>query len=164
MGCCFCACAKVYTEIEINAPANIVYDILTDFDSYSEWNTFMVKSAKDTDELKPGTVLTNTMKPGSSEMVFTPTVTKVEQDKELEWLGTLGCRGIFDGCHGFQIEPLSDDKTAVRFIQSEEFYGCLIITCYCCKDCMIMNDTKAGFIRMNEEIKQRAEEKYKSMQ
>ena len=32
---------KVRTEIEIEAPANIVWQILTDFERYDEWNPFI---------------------------------------------------------------------------------------------------------------------------
>lgn len=164
MGCCFCSCVSVETEIVINAPANIVYNILTDFDSYSEWNPFIVESSKDTQDLiEHKTILTNKMKPNpdSSGIVFTPTVIKVEENKEFEWLGILCCRGCFDGNHYFKIEELSSETSSIKFIHGERFYGCLIVSCICCIDCLLMNDTKQGFEKMNNALKERAEEKYK---
>jgi uncharacterized protein YndB with AHSA1/START domain len=34
---------EIYTEIEINASAGIVWDILTDFDNFPNWNPFIKK-------------------------------------------------------------------------------------------------------------------------
>nr|WP_319373964.1 SRPBCC family protein [uncultured Methanobacterium sp.] len=34
---------EIYTEIEINASASTVWDILTDFDKFPKWNPFMKK-------------------------------------------------------------------------------------------------------------------------
>ena len=34
---------EIYSEIEINAPANVVWDIITDFDNYPEWNPFIME-------------------------------------------------------------------------------------------------------------------------
>ena len=34
---------EVYTEIEINASASVVWSILTDFDDFSRWNPFIRK-------------------------------------------------------------------------------------------------------------------------
>ena len=36
---------QLHTEIEIEAPADIVWDILTDLDHYEDWNPFIVSSA-----------------------------------------------------------------------------------------------------------------------
>ena len=33
------------TEISINAPADVVWEVLTDLDSYSEWNPHVVEAA-----------------------------------------------------------------------------------------------------------------------
>eukprot|EP01084_Bolivina_argentea_P125893 222991_1 len=164
MGCCFCTCASLETSVVIKAPASIVYNILTDFDSYKEWNPFIIESSKDTDQLVANkTKLTNVMKPSENQqMQFTPTVTKVEANKEFEWLGILCCRGCFDGNHYFKMEASSADTT--HFIQGERFYGCLIVSCICCLNPLLLNDTKRGFENMNKALKERAEQQYQKIQ
>jgi len=34
---------EIYTKIEINAPASVVWSILNDFDKFPTWNPFMKK-------------------------------------------------------------------------------------------------------------------------
>ena len=162
MGCCCCSCASIETSIEISASPDKVYSILTDFDKYSDWNPFIIESKKDTIELIANkTVLTNKMLPNpespNNTITFKPTVTIVNKDDEFEWLGTLLCRGCMDGRHNFKIESTDDNKTKVTLYQSEKFAGCLIISCFCCLNALLINDAKRNFTAMNEAIKKRAE-------
>ena len=44
-------------------------------------------------------------------MTFKPRVTVVEPGRRLEWLGTMGIPGLFDGRHSFTLTPLADGRT-----------------------------------------------------
>jgi hypothetical protein len=137
------------TEIVINAPAEKVWGIMTDFENFPQWNPFIVNL-----EGKPevGTHLRAELKNGDGVSVFKPKVLVAEENKAFEWLGSLPIPGIFNGHHYFRIETLSGGM--VKFIHGEEFSGLLAG--------MIMNkigeQTRDGFIAMNKALKERAEQ------
>ena len=139
---------ELTTEIIINASAQQVWSVLTDFASYAQWNPFIVGSAGEAIE---GTRLTNQMKQGDKVMTFTPKLIKVEENRHLEWLGRLWVPGLFDGNHIFVIEELG--PTQVKLIQQERFSG--ILRSFIMKQ--IAETTRQGFIAMNRALKQRAE-------
>ena len=88
---------KIHTEIEIEAPADRVWQELTDFAAFPEWNPFLESVEGD---LSTGARLKVNLK----GMSFKPTLLKVEADRELRWLGRLMVPGLFDGEHHFIIE------------------------------------------------------------
>jgi len=113
---------QLTTNIEINASANTVWNILTDFDEYPQWNPF-IRSASG--EVKKGMRLEVQLQPpGGNIMTFRPTVLVAEPEREFRWLGQLFLPGIFNGEHYFQIEPLTRDR--IRFIHGEIFSGILV--------------------------------------
>ncbi|MDG4798915.1 SRPBCC domain-containing protein [Micromonospora sp. WMMD1082] len=134
--------------IDIDAPASRVWAILTDTAAYPEWNPFMI--ALDGD-LVPGSRLSVTIAPpGAKRQRFTPTVTAVEPERRLAWLGRLLIPGIFDGAHSFELEALSLAST--RFTQSERFSGVLVPMVR-----GLLRSTEAGFAEMNSALAARAE-------
>ncbi len=136
-------------SIVINASAEKVWKVLTDFGQWESWNSFIIKSEG---EAKVGTKLTNTFDNNGKEMVFKPKILKVKNNEELVWRGSLFMPGIFDGTHGFRIEALGPNQ--VRFVNYESFKGLL--------SGMIMkkiyDDTAANFEKMNKELKARVEQ------
>ncbi|MDD2772542.1 MAG: SRPBCC domain-containing protein [Elusimicrobiales bacterium] len=138
----------IETQIVINAGKEKVWAILTDFDNYKNWNPFIINSSG---QAIAGGKLINTMKNGNSRFIFKPTVLNVEKLKYLDWLGSLFVKGIFDGHHYFKIEELNPGQ--VRFTQGENFAGILsgVILRF------TGSETRNGFIRMNQALKQLAE-------
>ena len=140
---------SIQTEILINADAATVWNILTDFSRYSEWNPFIRNSEG---IAKVGTKLTNTMHlEGQKPQTFTPVIPQVEPLQSFRWRGSLGVRGLFDGEHYFRIEPQGERQ--VRLIHGEQFSG--ILSGMILK--MIGAATEQGFIAMNNALKIRAE-------
>lgn len=140
---------QLHTEIEIEAPPAIVWDILTDLSSYSEWNPFIVESSG---AVELGAKLVNRMQPpGGKAATFKPTVTAVESARHFEWLGRLGLPGLFDGRHRFELEPTPSGGT--RLVHTEQFRGLLVRPLRTSLD----TATLEGFIAMNEALKSRAE-------
>lgn len=140
---------ELHTEITIDAPTDVVWDVLTDLDSYSEWNPFVVESSG---RVVVGERLVNRLRPpGGRAMTFKPTVTEVEPDRTFEWLGRLGLPGLFDGRHRFELTPTATGGTT--FSHSEEFDGLLVRAMRSSLD----SNTRAGFEAMNGALKERAE-------
>jgi hypothetical protein len=140
---------ELKTQIEINAPAQRVWQILTDFKGYGRWNPF-VRSLNG--EPQEGSRLKVFIKPpGSRGMTLRPVVLKAEPGKELRWLGRLFVPGLFDGEHRFVIEPA--DAGRVIFTQAEKFRGLLVPLLWKSLD----RNTRQGFNQMNEALKRLAE-------
>ena len=140
---------ELRSEIEIGAPPERVWRVLTDFAAYPEWNPFIrrVSGRPEVDER-----LVVRMRPsGTRGMTFRPTVMKVEPSRELRWLGHLLVPGLFDGEHIFEIEALDRDR--VLFIQREIFKGLFVPLLARSLD----RDTQRGFEEMNRALRERAE-------
>ena len=141
---------QLHTEIDIEASAERVWAILTDFASYPDWNPF-VRSV--VGEPRESARLQIVVQPsGGKAMRFSPIVLTAEPNRELRWLGRFLFPGLFDGEHAFAIEPLSEGK--VRFRQSEKFSGILVGLFRSSLD----RDTKRGFEEMNRALKLRVED------
>ena len=141
---------ELRTEIEIQASAERVWQLLTDFPSFPQWNPFIRKASGN---IRVGERLEVNIQPsGASAMTFRPTVLKVEPNRELRWLGHLLISGLFDGEHIFTIEPLGEGR--VRFTQREVFTGLLVPLFARGLD----TDTRRGFEEMNQALKTRAEQ------
>src|SRR2546421_666113 len=78
---------------------------------------------------------------------FQPTVVVFNPNMELRWIGHLLMPGIFDGEHGFTIEPIEAER--VRFVQEERFTGLLVPFLARSLD----QRTRAGFESMNAALK-----------
>jgi hypothetical protein len=140
---------ELFSEIEIGAPAERVWEVLMDFASYPDWNPFVLKIEG---EPAVGERLSVTLKlEGRKPVVFKPRVEGRVLRKEFRWQGRLILPGLFDGEHTFQIESLAEDK--VRFVQKERFRGILAPSLL--KN--IQDRTMASFEAMNRALKARAE-------
>ena len=140
---------KLHTQIEINATPERVWQVLTDFASYAEWNPFI--TAAEGNAVEGDQLQVRIDPPGGRAASFRPTVTVAEVPKRLEWLGKLLFKGLFDGRHRFEIEATSG---GTNFIQSEEFTGVLVPLLAKSLD----GPTREGFELMNRAIKERAED------
>jgi hypothetical protein len=113
---------ELRTEIEIQASAEKVWQILIDFANFPNWNPFIPRASG---KPRVGAQLEMFLQPpGAKGMTFRPEVIKVEVNRELRWLGHLFVPGLFDGEHIFTIEPLGANR--VRFVQREIFTGLLV--------------------------------------
>lgn len=136
---------SIHTTIDINASPAQVWDVLTDFASYSEWNPFIKKIEGDI-------ALGNRFHAEIGNMKFKPVVVAFETEKVFEWLGhVLIPKVIFDGQHKFELIANPDGTTTLN--HSEKFNGILVPL----MRKMLNNETKAGFESMNEALKARAE-------
>jgi hypothetical protein len=140
---------ELYSEIEIRSSSGRIWEILTDFSWYPEWNPF-IRSIRG--DLVPGGHITVQLRPpNSAGMTIRPVLLRVDQPRELRWRGHLFLRGLFDGEHIFEIRPLGNQSSL--FIQREIFSG-LLLPLF---EGMLKGGTARGFAEMNVALKERAE-------
>ena len=145
---------EICTKIIINASPIVVWNIITDFENFGKWNPFIKKISG---VPKEGNTIQIFIKPPNSNgMRFEPKILKYEPEKEIRWLGKLWIPKIFDGEHSLTIRKVDENK--ILFIQKEQFKG-LLIPLFT----NMLEDTKSGFIIMNEKLKQKAEEMMEEM-
>lgn len=139
---------EIRTQIEIEATAEQVWEVLTDFAAYPEWNSLFWP---ENGQVKLGARLrVRARMPGRFRVGFQPTIRRAERGRELCWLGRLPAR-LLEGEHFFTIEPLGQNR--VRFVQREVYAGILV---------PIYMRVMGGWVRrayeeMNRELKLRAE-------
>jgi hypothetical protein len=140
---------QIRTEIVIKATPAAVWNVLTDFDRYPEWNPFITSLKGAAVE---GTKLIARMEPPNGyAMTFKPTVLVAKKNVEFRWLGHLFFPGLFDGEHIFELYENTDGTTT--FVQREQFKGILVPLFAK----MLDTKTVAAFEMMNKKLKQRVE-------
>jgi hypothetical protein len=138
---------QIRTEIEINAPAERVWSVLTDFSDYPNWNPFI---GKITGTPEQGQRLEVSFLPSGWFSTFRPVVLVANPPREFRWRGSLPIPGLFTGEHYFTIEPLAPGR--IRFVQGENFSGLLVPLAS-----GLLERTKQNFEAMNQALKKRAE-------
>jgi hypothetical protein len=112
---------ETVTDIVIDAPAEHVWDILTDFSTYPDWNPLIRQASGD---VAPGAHLTVTMAGSDgSEHTAHPTVVHLRPGRELRWRDRPGLPGLMDTESNFKIEPLGPER--VRFVHWQKTSGLL---------------------------------------
>ena len=140
---------EVFSEIEIQAPAERVWQALADFASYPKWNPFIRRISGQPREGKRLRVYIEP--PGTKGRTFRPKILKAEPKCELRWLGRLLIPGLFDGDHIFTIEQIGSER--VRFVQREIFSGLPVSFL----PQGLHMKIRLGFEQMNQALKLRAE-------
>ena len=139
----------IRSAIEIRAPLDSVWRVLTDFSAYPEWNPH-IRDARGTP--KVGSRITiRSQPPGGRPVVMRPLVVAWTPPTELRWRATFLTRFLFSGEHGFKLEEIADRR--VRFQQDETFSG-LLVPLYAR---LRLHRTREGFTEVNEALRERAE-------
>ena len=140
--------ATVTTTIDIDAAPQAVWDVLTDFPAYREWNPFM-DSIDGTAEVGTRLVV-HLVGRGGRGTTFRPTVLVATPAEELRWVGRLGRGGLFDGEHSFVLTARPDGTT--RLTHAERFTGILVALFR-----GATASSSAGFEAFNEALRRRVE-------
>ena len=139
----------IRSAIEIRAPVEVVWSVLTDFASYPDWNPLVRELHGRPRVGKRVTILSQP--PGARGIAFAPLVLIWSAPTELRWRSTLISRRIFSGEHGFRLEPIDDER--VRFVQDEVLTG-ILVPLY---SKVRLPATRVGFEEMNQRLRDRAE-------
>lgn len=139
---------RISSAVHIAATPDQVWEVLTDFARFPEWNPFLIAAEG---QAVPGTQLTLRLRlPVSGrEMEFKPTVLESEPGRLLRWRGRLGVPGIFDGLHSFELRSLHG---GTQVVQSERFSGILVPF-----SGAIINPSEQGFTALTDALKHRVE-------
>lgn len=133
---------QIKTDILINAQPDAVWQALTDFSAYPQWNPFIKKIERLSEK-----ELIAEMGEGLSKTTFRPIIITMNAPHEFRWLGKLGGLGwLFKGEHYF---ILSLEQKGTNFIHGENFSGILAWLLWP----MIKKDIRNNFIRMNQALK-----------
>jgi hypothetical protein len=139
----------IRSAIEIRAPQDAVWQVLTDFAAYPEWNPH-IRQVRG--EPRVGGRLTiHSQPPSGRPVVLRPVVEVWEPPTEMRWRSTFLARGLFNGEHGFKLEPIAVDRT--RFMQDETVSG-FLVPLYAR---LRLPSTRDGFAQVNEALRTRAE-------
>jgi hypothetical protein len=143
---------EIRTEIDIQAPLEKVWELLTDFKNFELWNPF-IRKIEGIPSLGTKIKIHLHTSAGKSR-TYQPKITKLEPFKELRWFGKSTIPGIFNGERIFILEPI--ESSQIRFIHKEIFTGLLVHLVGNRLD----KDMYSSFISMNEALKERAEKSF----
>jgi len=139
---------SLHAVIDIDAPAERVWQVVSDFARYPDWNPFIVRAAG---EPRVGQRLAVTIAaPGMKPVSFRPRVLDVEPGRLIRWKGEFKLPGLFDGRHALIVEPLVGERS--RFTTHEDVTG--IMLPFAGK---VMAASQQGFELMARAVKERAE-------
>ena len=111
----------VSAEILIKAPPKTVWQVLSDFNNYPEWNPTISYISG---ELEPNSFLeTKIHLPKQRPFILRPRIIKLEEEKNIIWAGSKINHFFFLGVHSFNLIPQEENQTL--FKQIESFSGLL---------------------------------------
>jgi hypothetical protein len=137
------------TFVHVDAPVSVVWDVVTDFAAYRDWNPFII-DASGKAEVGQELRLRMQRPKKSNEEVHHPTVTVVEKERQLQWSGIIRHANIFRARHEFILEDRGKDGVLLR--QREDFGGLTMPFA----GGMVWR-IEEGFMLMNAALKVRAE-------
>jgi hypothetical protein len=141
---------KIVASTEIDAPAEVVWGVLTDLPRFGEWNPF-IRAASGSATV--GGRIRVEMEPtvAGPTLSFVAKVLVCEPNKKLRWRGHLLTPWLGGSDHAFTIEPSANGR--VRFEQRETFHGLLPRLAWRA----LARATRRSFRAMNEALKRRVE-------
>jgi hypothetical protein len=140
---------RLFSSIDIEAPAEQVWKVLTDFEAFPAWNPFITHAEG---RLEVGARLKLRMQPvRGTAVTLRPTLVEVIDGRRLRWVGRLGVGGLFDAEHLFVVETRG--AAGSRLVQQEQFGGLLVPFLARSLD----RGTLPAFHAMNDALKDRAE-------
>ena len=139
---------SLHAAVEIDAPAERVWQVVSDFARYAGWNPFIVRAAG---ELRVGERLDITIAaPGMKPVSFRPRVLDVDPGRLSRWKGEFKLPGLFDGRHALIVDALDGGRS--RFTTHEDVTGILLPFVG-----KVMTASQQGFELMAQAVKKRAE-------
>ena len=138
----------IETQIDVAASASSVWQILTDFPAYSDWNPF-ITGIEGRPELG-ARLRVRRCPPGRTAITFQATILAAAREWELRWRSRRIVPGFFDSEHSFQIRTHGG---SCRFHQSERFTGIMVTAV----GDDVFDAMQQGFEEMNAALKLRAE-------
>ncbi len=141
--------ADVGAEVEIDAPAERVWSILTDFDRYPEWNPFTVSVET---RLRPGDpVVMDVRLPGKRPSIRTEWVNRVEPGRRFWWGMNMLHRSLLTANRLQEVVPLDAGRCRYRTVDEMSGWLTPIVTRF------YGESMRRGFESVAHALKARAE-------
>ena len=138
----------LHSELGVGARAEIVWEVLSDLPGWERWNPVMQVQG----DLAQGERLQLTIAPpGGKPVRIEPTVSQLEEGRQMRWLSHVLFRGVLDIEQGFRVT--AEDVGRCRLEQFAVFRGLL-------SDAVLWRNRKPiemGFQAMNRSLKREAE-------
>ena len=132
-------------EVEIQGSVADVWETLTNFAKYPEWNP-LIHHVDGTLEIGEKVVIS--VKKGAEEQKFTCELARLDPPHEFSWKFYEMMPFLYRGEHIFRVEPI-DEKT-VRYVNRETFEGLLV-------PFKKVETMKSGMVVMDNALKERVE-------
>jgi hypothetical protein len=114
--------AELFTITEIDAPAERVWQVLTDFRRYPEWNPYIRRVQGEATKRAELELLIQ--REGKTPVRVRPCIVTFRPPRELRWLARLLLPGLIDREHRFVVEPLGSERS--RLIHEGRARGLLV--------------------------------------
>jgi hypothetical protein len=141
---------EIKTEIGIRAPPARVWEVLTDFPRYPDWNPFVLKVEGNVHQ--NATIRYQFEMPRGIRIWTRAVVAKFDSESELRFSAHFLTPSVFRGDHYFAIEP--KDQNSVIFHHGEMISGLLFPAIRI----ILQTHGPSVFQALNAALKQRAEE------
>ncbi len=141
---------EIELSTEIGAPEGRVWDVITAFREYDEWNPIITRMRA---TLSEGSPVSFIVAVGGRELKINARMLKVDPGRELRWHGPTSwvLAQVFRGEHFLRVEPAGAGKS--RLIHGERFGGVSLPLVWG----KVRPDLEHAYGVMNRAIKGRAE-------
>ncbi len=139
---------EINNHIQINAPVDQVWKVLTDFDRFHEWNPVIRRIEGD---LAIGQLVVMTANSPTGERQWRLRISRLAAGREFAWRFTDRHPLLYRGEHTFWVGAIDEHTT--RYIDREAFHGLLVPR----RRHALGIQTKAGMVAMGDALKRRAE-------
>lgn len=113
---------QVITEIEISAPPEKVWSILTNFNHWTEWNTTITKASGET-AINTQLNITMSNEIGKDSNAYSPIITQLEAPKRLRWQAKMMANFLFKN---EKLVELEATETGTKMMHTEFFSGLMV--------------------------------------
>jgi hypothetical protein len=137
---------QYHTHIKINAPIEKIWQELTDFQAYPEWNPLVSRASG---KIVEGEIIKTFIEPLAEE--FNPTLIKVIENQELVWVGQRFAKFLLAGKHYYKLEKITENQT--RLLHGEYFTG--LLANFISKK--LLKKMEEAFLAHNQKLKERVE-------
>jgi N-acetyl-anhydromuramyl-L-alanine amidase AmpD len=116
----------VYTEINIDAPAALVWSIITNPDDYPSWNPFIARISLRSDDIQQGVEFDLDCQMTDSQLISNEkeVVLEVDESRRVFRIGTSRTKGR-PGIASNRCQQCLEQGHGTRYINYEEFRGAL---------------------------------------
>jgi hypothetical protein len=112
----------VGTRVDVSAPVGVLWEVLTDFDAYSQWNPFTPSAQGKLMVREP--VRLRVQIPGHRALWQTEWINRVEPGRCLYWGTHFGHRALLTANRSQEVESISESRS--RYTTADRFSGLLV--------------------------------------